>query len=133
VRRAFSDVGGKLVLGTPKSHHARTVPLPRFLATELTGHIANLKPDDLVFTTASGSVVRSANWRQGVFLPVRKLAGISDRFPVHDLRHTAAALMIQVDTRPRCCERSSAMPASRARSACTGTCIPATWTGSRPR
>jgi len=89
VRRAFSDVGGKLVLGTPKSHHARTVPLPRFLATELTGHIANLKPDDLVFTTASGSVVRSANWRKGVFLPVGKRAGISDRFRVHDLRHYA--------------------------------------------
>jgi integrase len=30
-----------------------------------------------------------------VFLPTRKLAGISDRFRVHDLRHTAAALMIQ--------------------------------------
>ena len=28
VRRAFSDVGGKIVLGTPKSHLARTVPLP---------------------------------------------------------------------------------------------------------
>ena len=95
VRRAFSDVGGKLVLGTPKSHHARTVPLPRFLAAELAGHMEHLKPDDLVFTTASGSVVRSANWRQGVFLPVRKRAGISDRFRVHDLRHTAAALMIQ--------------------------------------
>jgi hypothetical protein len=67
VRRAFSDVGGKLVLGTPKSH-ARTVPLPRFLAAKLADHIANLKPDDLVFTTASGNVVRSANWRQGVFL-----------------------------------------------------------------
>jgi integrase len=65
------------------------VPLPRFLAAELAGHVANLKPDDLVFTTALGSAVRSANWRQGVFLPVRKRAGISDRFRVHDLRHYA--------------------------------------------
>lgn len=32
VRRAFSDVGGHVVLGTPKSHQSRTVPLPRFLA-----------------------------------------------------------------------------------------------------
>jgi hypothetical protein len=35
VRRAFSDVGGRIVLGTPKSHQSRTVPLPRFLAYEL--------------------------------------------------------------------------------------------------
>jgi integrase len=28
VRRAFSDVGGKIVLGTPESHLARTVPVP---------------------------------------------------------------------------------------------------------
>jgi hypothetical protein len=26
VRRAFSDVGGRVVLGTPKSHQSRTVP-----------------------------------------------------------------------------------------------------------
>ena len=28
VRRAFSDVGGRVILGTPKSHQSRTVPLP---------------------------------------------------------------------------------------------------------
>lgn len=101
VRRAFSDVGGQLILGTPKSHHARTVPLPRFLAAELADRIACLKPDDLVFTTASGSLVRSSNWRQGVFLSARKLAGISDRFRIHDLRHTAAALMVQAGYPPK--------------------------------
>ena len=35
VRRAFSDVGGHIVLGTPKSHQSRTVPMPRFLANEV--------------------------------------------------------------------------------------------------
>ena len=35
VRRAFSDVGGRIVLGTPKSHQSRTVPVPRFLAREI--------------------------------------------------------------------------------------------------
>ncbi len=28
VRRAFSDVGGHVILGTPKSHQSRTVPIP---------------------------------------------------------------------------------------------------------
>src|SRR6202042_3170855 len=35
VSRAFSDVGGRVVLGTPKSHQSRAVPIPRFLAREL--------------------------------------------------------------------------------------------------
>lgn len=101
VRRAFSDVGGKIALGTPKSHLARTVSLPRVLAAELTASVQGKNPDDLVFTTVSGSVVRSANWRQQVFLPARKQAGISDRFRIHDLRHTAAALMIQAGYPPK--------------------------------
>ena len=100
-RRAFSDVGGKILLGTPKSHLARTVPLPRFLAADLAASVEGKNPDDLVFTTASGTVVRSANWRQKVFLPARKQAGISDRFRIHDLRHTAAALMIQAGYPPK--------------------------------
>jgi integrase len=101
VRRAFSDVGGKIVLGTPKSHLARTVPLPRFLAADLAASVQGKNPDNLVFTTASGSIVHSANWRQKVFLPARKQAGISDRFRIHDLRHTAAALMIQAGYPPK--------------------------------
>jgi integrase len=28
IRRAFSDVRGRLVEGTPKNHQARTVPIP---------------------------------------------------------------------------------------------------------
>jgi integrase len=101
VRRAFSDVGGKIILGTPKSHLARTVPLPRFLVAELAALVEGKNPDDLVFTTASGTVLRLANWRQGVFLAARKLAGISDRFRIHDLRHTAAALMVQAGYPPK--------------------------------
>jgi integrase len=89
------------VLGTPKSHLARTVPLPRFLAAALATSVQGKNPDDLVFTTVSGSVVRSANWRQKVFLAARKQAGISDRFRIHDLRHTAAALMIQAGYPPK--------------------------------
>jgi len=51
VRRTFSDVGGRIVLGTPKSHQSRTVPLPRFLAYELANAVTGKHADDLVFTT----------------------------------------------------------------------------------
>jgi hypothetical protein len=82
----------------------------------------------LVFTVASGSVVRSADWRQKVFLPVRKQAGISDRFGIHDLRHTAATLMIQTGYPPKMRQEILATPVLRPPWTCTGTCIPAIWT-----
>lgn len=101
VRRAFSDVGGRIVLGTPKSHQARTVPIPRFLARELSALMNGKKPDDLVFTTPGGHVLRLPNWRRDAFLSARSRANISTRFRVHDLRHTAASLMIQAGYPPK--------------------------------
>ena len=35
--------------------------------------------------------MRLPNWRRSVFLSARRRAGLSDRFRVHDLRHTAAS------------------------------------------
>jgi integrase len=101
VRRAFSDVGGHVVLGTPKSHQSRTVPVPRFLARELSAATTGKHTDDLVFTMSSGSVLRLSNWRRATFLPARARAGLSDRFRIHDLRHTAASLMIQAGYPPK--------------------------------
>ena len=101
VRRAHADVGGHIVLGTPKSHQARTVPIPRFLARELSGLMTGKNLDDLVFTTSGGHILRLPNWRREAFLPARTRAGISPRFRVHDLRHTAASLMIQAGYPPK--------------------------------
>jgi integrase len=101
VRRAFSDVGGRVILGTPKSHQSRTVPLPRFLAAELAAAVAGKHADQLVFTMPGGGVMRLPNWRRSVFISARRCAGLSDRFRVHDLRHTAASLMIQAGYPPK--------------------------------
>lgn len=101
VRRAFSDVGGHVVLGTPKSHQSRTVPVPPFLARELAALLDGRKPDDLAFTMPGGSHLRLSNWRRAAFLPARARAGVSDRFRIHDLRHTAASLMIQAGYPPK--------------------------------
>ena len=49
----------------------------------------------------SGSIVRLSNWRRAVFLPACDRAGLSTRFRIHDLRHTAASLMIQAGYPPK--------------------------------
>jgi integrase len=101
VRRAFSDVGGLVVPGTPKSHQSRSVPVPRFIAAELVAAAGGKRAEDLLFTVPGGSVVRLSNWRQAAFLPARNRAGISARLCIHDLRHTAASLMIQAGYPPK--------------------------------
>ena len=101
MRRAFSDVGGRVVLGTPKSHQSRTVPVPRFVAVEIAAAVVGRHADDLVFTMPGGSVMRLSNWRLVAFKPARSRAGLSHRFRIHDLRHTAASLMIQAGYPPK--------------------------------
>ncbi len=101
VRRAFSDVGGRVILGTPKSHQSRTVPLPRFLASEIEAVVVGKRADQLVFTAPGGSVMRLPNWRRSVFIPACRRAGLSGRFRVHALRHTAASLMVQTGYPPK--------------------------------
>ena len=53
-----------------------------------------------------GSVMRLSNWRLITFVPARTRAGLSDRFRIHDLRHTAASPVSRRAARPRCCKRS---------------------------
>jgi integrase len=99
---AFSATGAQIrVFRALRAACSRTLPLPRFLAAELADVTQAKKPDDLVFTTPTGTVLRLSNWRRSVFLPAREQSGISDRFRIHDLRHTAAALMVQAGYPPK--------------------------------
>lgn len=50
-------VGGKIIVGTPKSHHARRVPVPSFLMAELVAMTRDRKGEALVF----GDGVRHLN------------------------------------------------------------------------
>lgn len=94
VRAAVVEVDGEgLVWGTPKSHEARWVPIPRFLVGELRQHIASKRPDDLLFTAPDGGVMRNRNARRAWFNRAATAAGITGLTP-HELRHTAASLAV---------------------------------------
>jgi len=75
VVEAVSEVRGKLIWGTPKSHQIRSVPIPRFLVDDLAVVMAGKAPGDLVFTTRRGAVLRNLNFRRDVFDAAATAAG----------------------------------------------------------
>jgi integrase len=93
VAESVTEVSGRLVWGTPKSHATRSVPIPRSLGDMLTQSMAGMGPDDLVFTTWRGKPLRNLNFRRDVFDKAAADAGLEGLTP-HELRHTAASLAV---------------------------------------
>ncbi|WP_120339237.1 tyrosine-type recombinase/integrase [Cryobacterium soli] len=91
------NVGGHVIVGTPKSHEARSVPYPEFLTNPLALQCEGKSHDALVFGTG---LVHQAqpDGRRGWFVAaVAKAQLVDEAFPrvtIHDLRHTAASLAV---------------------------------------
>jgi integrase len=90
IAESVTEVSGRAVFGTPKTHQVRSVPVPRFLIDEIAGTTAGKGPEDLVFTSPGGGLLRLTNFRRRVFDPAAAAVGLAGLTP-HELRHTAAS------------------------------------------
>jgi integrase len=97
VVESATEVGSALVWGPTKTNERRTVRLPRFLCDLLGEHLADRPrdPDALVFTAPQGGPLRERKFLHGQLKPAARRAGLPDALRAHDLRHTAASLLIR--------------------------------------
>jgi integrase len=102
VVEALKDVGGHLSFGPTKNHERRTVGDPRFLCEQLGERLAGgSDPEALVFTAPNRGPLRHNAFYKRVFKPAAAAAGLPPSLRWHDLRHTAAALLIAQGGHPR--------------------------------
>ncbi|MBA2443852.1 MAG: site-specific integrase [Nocardioidaceae bacterium] len=101
VRESASEADGRLYFGPTKTYQARSAPLPGFLVEALSRHMTpNGEPEELVFTSSNGQPLRGSNFRPRVWFPALERAELP-RIRIHDLRHTCAALLIDLKHSPK--------------------------------
>lgn len=98
-------VGGKVVVGTPKTHKRRVVPFPGFLVTPLSELCSEREANSVLFSDRFGRhlttpTVRANSW----FDKALDTAGL-DRMTIHDLRHTAASLAVSAGANVKAVQR----------------------------
>ncbi|GAA4889612.1 site-specific integrase [Tessaracoccus lubricantis] len=94
VEESVTEVNGVSEWGTPKDHQRRSVPYPDFLDDHVAARMADKGPNDLLFPSARGGVLRVRNLRRGWFDAAAVAAGVEGLTP-HELRHTAASLAVK--------------------------------------
>jgi integrase len=92
VRRQLDAISG--TFREPKTRAGtRFVELPNFVVRELRAWKIRCPPGELCFPTGDGRPMDQRNFRSRVFEPALRRAGLR-RIRVHDLRHSAASMMI---------------------------------------
>lgn len=95
VRRQLLRVPGHgLIVTAPKSHAARTVPVPDPAVPTFVAATRGRGRDELIFTSPTGSPLNASNWRRAVDWPGSVAALDLVGFRPHDLRHSAASYWI---------------------------------------
>jgi integrase len=100
IAESATDVHGRKVFTSTKNHETRTVALPNFLCDMLSDHLNTSVPpesDALVFTSTVGTPIDWSGFRRRVWKPAVLRADLDPALRIHDLRHTAASILIAQD------------------------------------
>lgn len=104
IEESATEIGGHLSWGLPKTHRRRAVSVPRFVADDLAAHLASEVPADpeaLVFTVGGFGPVRHGDFLRYRWRPAVKAAELPAGLTPHELRHTAASLLIAGGAGPK--------------------------------
>jgi integrase len=93
------DNGFRYVGETKTTSSRRMIPIPEFLADMLEAHLAATSSSEFVFPAPEGGFLDYHNWRPRFWDPAAQASGVAP-FTPHELRHTAAALMIDQGANP---------------------------------
>lgn len=96
VTRQLTEINGRgIEFGPPKSKAGiRTVPIPALIIPVIRWHLSCFAQDGdegLIFTSPRGLPLRHSQFRQRIWLPALKAAGLTG-VHFHDLRHTGNTL-----------------------------------------
>lgn len=102
IAESLAEVAGDLHFGSTKTHRRRTVAIPATIRDLLVSHLETVDqaPEALVFTSPTGQPLRYSNFRNRVWISATEAAGLPG-LDIHELRHTAASLMIRAGADPK--------------------------------
>lgn len=97
IERSASKVNAQTIIGTTKTHAARSVGVSASVLKLLAPAMVAKSPDELLWTRANGQPLRPPTTTHWFGAAVKRCQAADVKFPrvtVHELRHTAASLMI---------------------------------------
>lgn len=93
IEQAMTEVNGVAIVDSPKDYQRRSVPWPSFLDESMVSIVTGRHPDEYLFQSPRGGVLRVRNMRRAWFDAAAVTAGVPGLTP-HELRHTAASLAV---------------------------------------
>lgn len=101
------EVGGIFEVGTPKSHHRRSVPFPRFLSEPLAAACEGKGRDELLFPGPRGTFLRQprVHAENHSWFAAALARTELPRVTAHDLRHTAASFAVSAGANVKAVQR----------------------------